>query len=1174
MMKKNIKWRGKIIIIVLFSSLFIFFNSQSSPILTTQAASGSFSEDFTSTTYMDGAQTNATGWGIGSIENSKKKPTIVGSISSSLIGNAVDVYIDGDYAYVTNEGEGLKVVNITDPTNPYVIGTYVTNSTAQSVYVDGDYVFIADYKGIPQQYKNFLILDVTNPTNPIHLGNCTTNLVVGDAARDVVVVGDTAFVANDQGGVSVVNVADPSNPIRIVEKDTAGTAINLAVSGDYVYVADGTKGLVVIDISNTLVPTIAATYNTSISFATNIIVEGNFAYVVDLNNGIVVVNITDPTTPTFAGSWSKSDVSAANIYGDYLYVTDITGGLSVVSITDPTTPVFIYTIALPGFTQSIVIDGHYAYLTCQSGGFQVVRIADPSAPTLAGSYNTPSEAWGVFISGDYAYVADRLSGLQVIDINDPSSPTLVGSYNTPGDAWSVVVSGDYAYVADWTSGLQILDISDPSAPTLAGSYNTPSGAYGVLISGDYAYVADYFSGLQILDISDPSTPTLAGSYDTPDRAYDVFISGDFAYVTDHSSGLQVIDISDPSSPTLAGSYNTPGEAWGVFVSGDYAYVADHSAGGLQVLDISNPHSPTFTGSYNTPGEAHDIFVSGDYAYVADYSSGLQVIDISDPSTPTLAGSYNTPGDVSDVFVSGDFAFVTDTTNGLLVLEVRKNKAHQFDSPCIAQSTEILTGTGSYSLDNANLSTSDTIPSDSSVTYFLTADNGLHWEVATPNIKHDFINLGNQLKWKAIMTTTNISVTAEIYSISITYETVLDHPTLLQPIDGAITDDYTPSFTWNTISGANEYVFQLDTFSSFTTPIINVTIPSSSTSYTAGTPISINTYYWRVAAVDSNGDVGTFASYRTLYIIQDITTPVIDHPNDVSYELGTTGNSITWISTDSNPYWYNITMNGILTSHDDPWLGGSIVMNIDGLPLGTHTVVCSVYDLDGLVTSDTVDVEVVSTAPPSIDVVADFPYEEETTGNSITWHPSDANPDYYSITRDGIVIDDGPWLGGDISINIDGLTYGVYTYVCTINDTEGQEAFDTVIVTVTDSVVPNLSSPADVIYSEGDTGNNIIWVAADTNPATYIVYKDGTFYEGDTWVSGSSIIVSVDDLTSGSQYNFTILVVDQAGNSARDTVIVAVTAGVPEFNQSVFLAIVSITVVFVLYLFKRRTLKKS
>ncbi|MCK5409541.1 MAG: hypothetical protein KAJ30_04690, partial [Candidatus Heimdallarchaeota archaeon] len=345
------------------------------------------------------------------------------------------------------------------------------------------------------------------------------------------------------------------------------------------------------------------------------------------------------------------------------------------------------------------------------------------------------------------------------------------------------------------------------------------------------------------------------------------------------------------------------------------------------------------------------------------------------------------------------------------------------------------------------------------------------------------------------------------------------------------------------------------------------------SYTVESPLSVNTHYWRVAAIDSEGYLGVFSSYRTLNIIQDTNTPTINHPNDVSYELGTTGNSITWTPTDSNPYWYNITLNGFLSSHDDPWLGENIVMNINGLALGSYTVGCSVYDLEDLMISDTVNIEVVLSAPPTIDDVADFAYEEGSTSNSITWHPSDTNPDYYSITRDGLVIDDGSWLGGVISINIDGLAYSVYTYVCFVNDTEGQSASDSVVITVSDSVSPLINSPSEIVYYEGDTGNNIIWVGTDNNPATYIVYKDGALYKTDTWTSGASIIISVDGLTAG-QYNFTIVVSDQAGNSAKDTVIVAVTASVPEFSQSVFLAIISITVVFVLCHIKHRTHKKS
>jgi hypothetical protein len=1155
-------------IIILFLSLFIFFNFQSSPIQTIQAASGTFTEDFTTTTHMDAVNTNVSGWGTGSIENSRRKPTIIGSISSGLIGDALSVFVDGDYAYVTDKDEGLKVVNITDPTNPHKIGSYDTPNIAQSIYVDGDYVFIADGSG-DAFLRNVIVLDVTDPSNPTLLGNCTT--AASGSATGIYVSGDTAYVACTVGGVYAVDVTDPSAPQSIGNVNTAGEAYSVVIDGDYAYVADGTNGLVVVDIIDPTNLNIVATFSTGISSATNIVIEGNYAYVIDINNGMIVVNITDPTTPSFVESWSKSGASDAFAYGNYLYVTDITDGLSVVNITDPNTPKFINTISLPGLAQAIVIEGCYAYIACYDGGFQVAELSNASPPNLIGTYDTPSFAQDVFVSGNYAYVADYSSGLQILDITDPSAPTLTGFYDTPGEANDVFVSGDYAYVADHYSGLQILNISNPSAPTFVGSYNTPDRAFGVFVSGDYAYVADGISGVLIFDISDPSTPTLTGSYNDVSASVEIIVSGNYAYVADDFRGMQILNISNPSAPTFVGSYNTPDQAYGIFISGDYAYIADLLSGVL-IFDISDPSTPSFVGSYNTPDRAFGVFVSGDFAYVSVASSGVIILDVSDPSTPTLAGSYDTPGSALGIYVSGDYAFVADNDYGLQVIEVRKNKARQFDSPCIARTSVIPTGSGSYSLMNAILTVTDNKPSSTTLTYYLSADNGNNWESITPGTKHVFVYSGNQLKWKAVLTTTNISVTPEVFDVSIVYETVLDSPSLQYPLDGAITDDYTPSFLWNTISGATEYLFQLDTSSSFTAPIINVTIPSSSVTYSVATSLAIDTYYWRVAAIDSDGDLGTFANYRTFYIIQDTNSPVINQPNDISYELGTTGNSITWIPTDTNPSWYNITLNGILTSHDDPWTGGSIVMNIDGLPLGTYTVICSVYDLEGLMISDTINVEVVSTAPPTIDDIADFDYEESTIGNSITWHPTDTNPDWHAITRDGTIIDEGIWTGGDLTINIDGLAYGVYTYVCTVNDTEGQEASDTVIVTISDNTIPILSSPADIIYTEGETGNNIIWVATDTNPETFIVYKDGALYETNTWTSGSSIIISVDGLSAG-QYNFTIVVVDQAGNSAKDTVIVAVTASVPEFSQSIFLTIISIALVFVFYYIKRRTLKK-
>ena len=87
--------------------------------------------------------------------------------------------------------------------------------------------------------------------------------------------------------------------------------------------------------------------------------------------------------------------------------------------------------------------------------------------------------------------------------------------------------------------------------------------------------------------------------------------------------------------------------------------------------------------------------------------------------------------------------------------------------------------------------------------------------------------------------------------------------------------------------------------------------------------------------------------------------------------------------------------------------------------------------------------------PVIDQAADITYEEGSEGHNITWQTSDAEPSNYTITRNETLVESGSWDGGNITVNVDGLSVGVYLYTCTVNDTVGQYASDTVMVTVTE-----------------------------------------------------------------------------------------------------------------------------
>ncbi|MCH8907866.1 MAG: hypothetical protein IH840_12330, partial [Candidatus Heimdallarchaeota archaeon] len=279
-------------------------------------------------------------------------------------------------------------------------------------------------------------------------------------------------------------------------------------------------------------------------------------------------------------------------------------------------------------------------------------------------------------------------------------------------------------------------------------------------------------------------------------------------------------------------------------------------------------------------------------------------------------------------------------------------------------------------------------------------------------------------------------------------------------------------------------------------------------------------------------------------VPDTTSPTITNaPIDLNIAEGSTGNKLNWIATDDNPGTYSITRNGEPAGSDSWSSGVAIMLNIDGLGFGDHIYIITVLDNVGNSVSDTVVVTVFDSTLPTFTVVpTDFSYTEGSTGNTISWTATDTNPATYSITRTGLNPLSGSWSSGTaIILDIDGLGVGIYTFVITVLDLAGNSASDTVVVTVltiSDTTSPTVAGPIDFTYTEGSTGNSISWIATDANPATYSIERTGLNTLSGSWSSGTAIILDIDGLGVGI-YTFVITVLDIAGNSASDTVVVTV-----------------------------------
>ncbi len=519
------------------------------------------------------------------------------TFENETIDDATGIFVSGDSAYIAEgfggaHGENLEIVSISDTTAPKHLssvllqGVFFNLANAREVFVYGDYAYVTD------ELNGLHIVDVRDKGNPSWKALFLT------VAVDVYVDGNYAYLACDAAGLKTIDIStNPESPTLVGEFDTEGEANGIYVDGDYAYVADGSDGLQIINVSDRKNPNPASSYTTNITGAHSVYVAGNNAYVADYTIGLQKIDVSAPASPNLKATYRPTDTSGVFVTKDgdtvYAYMVDdgpdqglrIIDFSPVFSTSNASMPDLKGFIKTTGEAHAVYVSGNYAYIADGSEGLRIIDVSDPTNPVEKGFLDTSGDAKGVFVSGDYAYVAEGSNGVEIINVTKPASPSFVHTIDTT-DAKGLYVSGSYAYVADGISGLRVIDVSEKANPSLATNVGT-SDASGIYVYDNYAYVADGSGGLRIINVSDPTNPGTPVTFPTSGNANTVFVSGTLAFIAEGDKGLQIIDVSDPTDPQDAGrSFDSTGTARDVYVLGDFAYLADGPGG---ILAIEHSH---------------------------------------------------------------------------------------------------------------------------------------------------------------------------------------------------------------------------------------------------------------------------------------------------------------------------------------------------------------------------------------------------------------------------------------------------------------------------------------------------------------------------------------------------------------------------------------------------------
>lgn len=297
-------------------------------------------------------------------------------------------------------------------------------------------------------------------------------------------------------------------------------------------VFSGSAGSCVITISqNTLAVTVPGTVTgfspTALSFiaipgfANAVKVNGTYAYVAAGSAGLQVVDVTDRTNPKIATSLAiPANANYLRIAGNTLYLAT-SSCLTIIDITNPLVPTILGSLQTPDVAWDVAVSGNLAYIADAGSGLQIADVTQAASPSIVGSLSIPNgTAQGIALSGKYAVVAAGSAGVVIFDITTAASPKILGSVITDGDPRKVAAQGSAAFIAQFTldsshaATEQVVDFSTPTAPQIVAT--TPLNLGGKLrdittstIGGHtFTLGADvhFVNGVPIVDVTQPSNP--------------------------------------------------------------------------------------------------------------------------------------------------------------------------------------------------------------------------------------------------------------------------------------------------------------------------------------------------------------------------------------------------------------------------------------------------------------------------------------------------------------------------------------------------------------------------------------------------------------------------------------------------------------------------------------------
>jgi hypothetical protein len=562
-------------------------------------------------------------------------------------------------------------------------------SGVHDLEIRGDYAFVADGTSA------FQVLYIGDSDEFKIAGQISD---IGGAPVAVAIQDTLAFLAVENQGLTIIDISDPPDPQIISFINRPGPIIDVAVNDQYVYLL-GTY-LSVIAIDNPSRPGVLGSIH--IYHGREVLIEGNFAYVANDTRDLYIIDISDPSNPSIVRELEfESTITGISIRDQFLYCSD-RSRLSVIDISDPF-EAHIVSQTNSFWMLNVCVNEQYAFCVGRRG-LRIFNIENPEELFEVSYNNFFSAELEPHFADNILYVPMGRDGINTYNVEDVESPIEINPEVNQHSIEKAEFNGNLIYALDSYKMLKILDFTNPDRMVEIGSLSIEGGLLNLSLNGNYAYISTERRGLIIVDISQPRMPQEVARINSAAPVLDVMFRGEDAYfLTGYefewdSVALKRVNVSVPSNPRdlfsitnwyclEAPALRTQGS--NIFVALDEVSFGDHHCSGVQIFD-AQVDSLTFI---RIEDGITDIDIFGNILAVAKESGHIRLFDISDLGDVRPLSTFSASrSPISDIHLTARYIYLAATGDGIKIYDIsdpfRPHRVGYYDTKGLASSLDI------------------------------------------------------------------------------------------------------------------------------------------------------------------------------------------------------------------------------------------------------------------------------------------------------------------------------------------------------------------------------------------------------------------------------------------------------------------------------------------------------